>query len=138
MSEDSQIVVPEAFVDLFRPPGTDRTRRPVETREVIAARHEFCEDLAQMLSETARDKLFALGITEPDVLERIGRGLLEPGSPVSEAEAGWVVGRLAEVLGWSRDDPHRHRSGSGGGRGASGSGAVTAPESPHPPRACGR
>lgn len=101
MSEDSQIVVPEAFVDLFRPPGADRSRRPLETREVITARHEFCEDLAQMLSETARDRLFALGITEADVLERIRCGLLEAGSPVSAREAGWVVGRLAEVLGWA-------------------------------------
>lgn len=101
MSEDSQIVIPEAFVDLFRPPGADRHRKPLESREVIAVRHEFCEDLAQMLSETARDKLFALGITEADVLDRIQRGLLEPGSPVSVREAGWVIGRLAEVVGWS-------------------------------------
>ena len=101
MSEDSQIVVPEAFVDLFRPPGADRHRKPLAAREVIAARHEFCEDLAQMLGETARDKLFALGITEADVLDRIRRGLLEPGSPVSAPEAGWVIGRLAEVLGWT-------------------------------------
>ena len=100
MSEDSQIVVPEAFVDLYRPPGADRNRRPQETREVIAARHELCEDLAQMLGETAREKLLALGITQADVLDRIGRGLLEPGSPVSAREAGWVIGRLAEVLGW--------------------------------------
>jgi hypothetical protein len=73
MSEDSQIVVPEAFVDLFRPLGADRSRRPLETREVIA---------------------------EADVLERIQSGLLEAASPVSAREAGWVVGRLAEVLGW--------------------------------------
>lgn len=100
MQEDSQIVVPEAFIDCFRPPGADRSRRPLEPREVIAARHEFCEDLAQMLSETAREKHLALGVTEADVLERIGRGLLEPGSPVTAAEAAWVIGRLAEVLDW--------------------------------------
>ena len=100
MSEYSQIVVPEAFVDLFRPLGADRYRRPLESWEVIASRHEFCEDLAQVLSETAGDKLFALGITEADVLDRIRRGLLEPCSPVSAPEAGWVIGRLAEVLGW--------------------------------------
>jgi hypothetical protein len=102
MHEDSQVVVPEAFIDLFRPPGADRSRRPLEAREVIA---EFCEDLAQMLSETAREKLAALGVTEADVLERIRRGLLEPGSPVTVAEAGWVIGRLAEVLGWPSSIP---------------------------------
>ncbi|MFZ4651746.1 MAG: ATPase with chaperone activity [Rubrivivax sp.] len=100
MHEDSQVVVPEAFIDLFRPPGADRSRRPLEAREVIAERHEFCEDLAQMLSETAREKLAALGVTEADVLERIRRGLLEPGSPVTAPEASWVIGRLAELLGW--------------------------------------
>ena len=73
MNEDSHIVVREAFIDLSHPPGADRSRRPLETREVIA---------------------------EADVLERIQSGLLEAASPVSAREAGWVVGRLAEVLGW--------------------------------------
>ena len=34
------------------------------------------------------------------VLERIQSGLLEGASPVSARETRWVVGRLAEVLGW--------------------------------------
>jgi hypothetical protein len=97
MNEDSQIVVPDAFVALFRP---DHARRPTEPREVIAARHELCEDLAQMLTETARQKLFELGVTEGDVLERIHLGLHAQGSPVSPAEADWVIGRLAELLDW--------------------------------------
>jgi hypothetical protein len=100
LHEDSQIVVPDAFVALFQPPGDHRSRRPSEPRDVIAARHEFCEDLAQMLTETARQKLFDLGIAESDVLERIWQGLLAAGSPVSPAEAGWVTGRLAELLDW--------------------------------------
>ncbi|MEN9416422.1 MAG: hypothetical protein RI988_42 [Pseudomonadota bacterium] len=100
MSEDSQIVIPEAFIDLFRPAGAQGRYRLTETRDVIAARHEFCEDLAQMLTETAQDQLHALGVTPEDVLERIARGLRSPESPVSAPEAGWVVGRLAEVLGW--------------------------------------
>lgn len=97
MNEDSQVLVPDAFVALFRPADT---RRPTEPREVIAARHELCEDLAQMLTETARQKLFKLGVAESDVLERIHRGLMAEGSPVSSAEADWVIGRLAELLDW--------------------------------------
>lgn len=100
MSEDSQIVIPEAFIDLFRPAGARAGRRLTQPREVIAARHELCEDLAQMLTETAQERLHALGVTPEDVLERIGRGLRAPESPVWAAEAGWVMGRLAELLGW--------------------------------------
>ncbi len=43
--------------------------------QVIAARYEFCEDLATMLTEHAQTMLFDLGITEDDVLERCHRGL---------------------------------------------------------------
>jgi hypothetical protein len=100
MNEDSQIVVPDAFVDLFLAPQGHLRRRLSAPREVIAARHDLCEDLAQMLTETAREKLFALGVTESDVLERIHSGLQAEGSPVSPAEAGWVTGRLAELLDW--------------------------------------
>jgi hypothetical protein len=97
MNEDSQIVVPEAFVALYRPDGA---LKPTEPWDVIAARCEFCEDLAQLLTETARLKLFELGIHERDVLERIHQGLLADGAVVSAAEAGWVTGRLAELLVW--------------------------------------
>ena len=104
MSEDNQIVTPRSFIDLHVPPGRSR---PVESREHIAARHEFCEDFAQMLSERARNLTFELGITPADVLERIRQGLMAEGSAVSAAEAGWVMGRLAEVLEWpAAPDPN--------------------------------
>ena len=96
-AEDSQIVVPPAFVALFVPPGRSR---PAAPREEIAMRHEFCEDLAQTLTEHARSRLWELGITEADVLERIHRGLLHGDAGLSEGEAGWVLGRLAELLDW--------------------------------------
>ena len=96
MSDDSQIVVPRSFIDLFVPPGRIK---PTASRETIAARYELCEDLAQMLSETARDHLHALGITEADVLERIHRGL-EECETVDSVEAAWVLRRLAEILDW--------------------------------------
>jgi len=53
-----------------------------------------------MLIEHARDKLFELGVTEQDVLERVRRGLLVEGSVVSHDEASWVIRRLAELLDW--------------------------------------
>lgn len=93
----SQVVVPGAFVALFVPPGASR---PAASREHIAERHELCEDLAQMLAEQAQDKLWQLGVTEADVLQRMRAGLLAPGSVVDAAEARWVIGRLAELLGW--------------------------------------
>lgn len=100
MSEDSQIVVPPSFVALFVPPGRIK---PTAPREHIAERYELCEDLAQMLTEQARTKLFELGVAERDVLERIDRGLRDDGAGatlVDAAEATWVVRRLAELLDW--------------------------------------
>lgn len=98
MSDDSQILIPPSFIALFVPPGR---LRPTESRLHIAERYELCEDFAQMLIETATTKRFELGAHEEDVLERVGRGLLEPGSMLSEAEAVWVLTRLRELLGWN-------------------------------------
>jgi hypothetical protein len=90
---NSQLVVPPAFIALFIPPGR---LKPTESRAQIAARHEFCEDLAQSLVEMARNQRWSLGITTDDVLERIARGLA--GLELSEGERGWVLGRLGELI----------------------------------------
>jgi len=95
---DSQIVVPSSFIQLFVPAGKTR---PIEPREVIAQRYDLCEDMAQMLTETAREQHFAVGVDETDVLERIRSGLLADATPVSADEARWVVRRLAELLDWT-------------------------------------
>jgi hypothetical protein len=99
-SSDNQIVIPPSFIALFVPPGRSR---PSEPREVIAERHELCEDMAQMLMEPAQTRLFSLGITEADVLQRMHAGLLAAtgaAAVVNEAEAQWVICRLAELLDW--------------------------------------
>jgi len=75
-------------------------QKPIAPREVVAERYELCEDMANMLTETAKDMYFSLGITERDVLERCHRGLVAEGAVVSEAEAAWVIRRLAELLDW--------------------------------------
>lgn len=97
MSDDSQISVPPSFVALFVEPGRIKPNAPYAH---ILARYEHCEDLATMLMEHARTKLWELGITEADVLARIRQGLLADGSGVDDAEAEWVLRRLAELLDW--------------------------------------
>ena len=96
-SEDSQVVVPESFIALYRAPGRLKLSAP---RAEIAQRHEFCDDLAQMLTEQAQTRLWELGVTEADVLQRMLQGLSAPGSVVNNEEAVWVTTRLAELLGW--------------------------------------
>jgi hypothetical protein len=97
MSDENQVYIPRSFIDLYVDPGRIKPREP---RTVIAERYDYCEDLAQMLTETARTKLWELGVTEDDVLERIRRGLADGGAAVDAGEARWVMTRLCELLGW--------------------------------------
>jgi hypothetical protein len=97
MSDDYQIEIPQSFMALFVQPGR---QKPSEPRDVVAARYELCEDMANLLTETASNMLFSLGITERDVLERCRLGLSGENVVVTEAEAGWVIRRLTELLNW--------------------------------------
>jgi hypothetical protein len=97
MSDDNQIVTPPSFIALFVLPGRIK---PTESREFIAQRYELCEDMATMLTEPAQTRLWELGITEADVLQRMHQGLVAEPSALSWAEAGWVIRRLAEMLNW--------------------------------------
>jgi hypothetical protein len=106
MSQDTdQTFVPESFIALYLPPGASAGwRKPKAPRQEIAQRHEFCEDLAQMLVDTATLKLFELGLAEADVLQTVHQGLLQ-GGLVNADEAHWVQRRLAELLGWPDPGP---------------------------------
>ena len=95
MSDDYQIEIPASFIALYLPPGR---LKPTLPRAELTARYELCEDMAQMLTDTARTMEFSLGITEADVLQRVGQGLRGEGAVVSPDEATWVVTRLAELL----------------------------------------
>ncbi len=100
MNDDAnQVHVPESFMALFTRPGSYRL---TESRSVVQERYELCEDMAQMLTEQASNHLHGLGITEQDVLGKMLLALRAEGSPVSPAEATWVVRRLAELLGWEQ------------------------------------
>jgi hypothetical protein len=97
MSDESQIEIPPSFLDLYCAPGGVKPSLP---RAELAARYELCEDMAQMLTETARQMEFSLGITETDVLTRCLQGLRVEPAVVNRPESTWVVTRLAELLNW--------------------------------------
>ena len=96
-SDDSQIEIPPSFMALYLAPGG---HKPTLPRTELAQRYELCEDMAQMLTETASTMLVTLGITEHDVLSRCRLGLLAEPAVVSADEAGWVVSRLGELMNW--------------------------------------
>ena len=97
MDDENQILIPESFMALFLAPGRSKPRAP---RDVVQARYELCEDMAQLLTQTASTLQLSLGITEADVLQRVGQGLRVPDSAFTQEEAAWVLRRLAELLDW--------------------------------------
>ncbi|MFM7025879.1 MAG: ATPase with chaperone activity [Limnohabitans sp.] len=101
MTEDFQLHIPPSFMALFVAPGKVK---PALGQREMAARYELCEDMAQMLSDPTATQQFQLGITEDLALERCLQGLLAEPAVVSEAEARWVVCRLAELLHWPLPD----------------------------------
>lgn len=96
MSDASQIPIPPSFHAVH----ADARGRLQLPRAAFMARYELCEDLALALVERAQAIRFDLGVTEADVLERIAQGLQPPAAGLDEAEAAWVVTRLAELLDW--------------------------------------
>lgn len=95
--DGNQILIPPSFFSLYVPPG--KLKPTLGARE-MAARYELCEDMAQLLTEQAAQQQFQLGISEDLALDRCLQGLLASPDVVSEAEARWVVCRLAELLHW--------------------------------------
>lgn len=98
MYDHNQLEVPDSFMALHLTP---RGLKPGATRAAITARYELCEDLANHLHEYARAQHHDAGLATEVVLRRCHHGLLAGPSGVSEAEAAWVVRRLAELLEWA-------------------------------------
>jgi hypothetical protein len=99
---DNQIEVPPSFLALYATPSGLRLTEPMD---VVRARYELCEDLAQMLTDQASTAQFKSGAPEETVLRTLRDGLLTEGSPVQAKEANWVVQRLAELLQWEAPAP---------------------------------
>jgi hypothetical protein len=96
MSDESQFLVPESFIALH---STPRGRLTLP-RDELRQRYELCEDLAQQLMPQGQRLHHDLGLAQSDVVERCHAGLCTPESGLTPPEAGWVVTRLAELLGW--------------------------------------
>jgi hypothetical protein len=97
MYDHNQLEIAESFLALH---VVDGRLRPTQTRELLTARYELCETLAQQLFEYAQEQHHKHGLTEHEVLERCHAGLIGDASVVDKCEAGWVVRRLAELEGW--------------------------------------
>ena len=96
MSDEYQIPIPPSFHAVH---ADSRGRLQRALRE-FRARYGLCEDLAQALTERAQAIRYDLGVTEADVLQRIGQGLVQADAGLLDGEAGWVLRRLAELLDW--------------------------------------
>jgi hypothetical protein len=101
MEQHRHLDIPPSFQALYE---TQRTARLKPVWAEVCARYELCEDMAQMLVDTAQTLQFQLGVTETDVLVRVWQGLAQPDSVVNPGEARWVVHRLAELCGWPQPD----------------------------------
>jgi hypothetical protein len=95
MSDERQIVVPASFLSIYTPVGQ---HRPTPPRQWLEERHDWCEDLAQLLLEQVKTKTWTLGITTEDAVARVGQGLADMPETVSTDEAVWVLCRLKELL----------------------------------------
>jgi hypothetical protein len=95
MTQDRQIVVPASFIALYTPAGK---ARPTVAREWLEDRHDLCEDFATLLASQVKEKVWTLGITQEDALERVARALETPPLEMNHAESTWVMTRLHEIL----------------------------------------
>ncbi|RIX80659.1 hypothetical protein [Acidovorax cavernicola] len=101
MSDDNQIYIPPSFFAVY----SDARQRLREPIDVVRARYEICEDLASHLVGHAQIQHHTEVPVESEILRRIHAGLAVPESGVSVPEAGWIVQRLAELLGWEAPEP---------------------------------
>lgn len=101
MSDEYQIDIPQSFMALYADPGR---RKPNAPRDVVASRYELCEDMANILTEPAKNMSLGLDLTEADVLMRCFQGLRADAAAVTGGEAEWVIRRLGELLDWTLPD----------------------------------
>ena len=97
MPDENQLIVPPSFIALFIVPGRSRPNAP---RELIAARYDLCEDMANLLVAPAQAMAAGHDLDQGGILQRCHLGLRADPTTFSEGEAAWVIRRLAELLDW--------------------------------------
>lgn len=95
MYEPDQTFIADSFMVLYTANG-----RPTGSRQEVAARYDFCEDMAVQVSEICRTLQFNTDVSESTALRNCLDGLLAPPASVSADEATWVMRRVAELLEW--------------------------------------
>ncbi len=96
MHDEYQIHIPPSFTAVH----SDHRQRLKVSLSELRDRYEVCEDLAHHLVAHCQGIHVEVGVDEQEVLARVRLGLQTPESGVAEAEAVWVVTRLAELLSW--------------------------------------
>jgi hypothetical protein len=89
----NQLFVAESFQALHLERG-----RSILSRDDLQARHDLCEDTAQSLAEVCLSLHARTDIQIADAIKQCHDGLLNPPSPVTQAEARCVAIRVAELL----------------------------------------
>lgn len=97
MDDSSQVSIAASFIALFTPAGRSK---PSATHAFIAQRYELCEDMAQMLCDSASEQQFKTGVLPELLVESMQAALLGDGAVLQPDEARWVVLRVAELLQW--------------------------------------
>ncbi len=96
MYDHNQTLVPDSFMAIH-----SRHGRPTLKRDELEARYELAEDLAMHIGEMASAVSEDDARGQREAMDLAKAGLLTEPVQVSEAEADWVVRRVAELCGWS-------------------------------------
>lgn len=90
---DDQRLIPDAFLAVYR----DARGRLSESRDTLLARHEWCEDLCQMLAERVQWLHQDHGVDAAELAARVVNSLPDA-EGLHAGERDWVQARLAELL----------------------------------------
>jgi hypothetical protein len=71
------------------------------SQEELRLRYTLCQEYVDVLpAHCMQMRQQKIGMTEEVVLERTGRALAHRHWQLSGAEVDWVIGKVAEILGW--------------------------------------
>ena len=99
MYDHNQTLIPESFLALHVRHG-----RPLLERREMEARYEYAESLAEQIAVVVASVPAEDAADQGDALRSVRESLLAELLSDREAEASWVVTRVAEICGWEPPD----------------------------------